>query len=78
MRCNGQSVGGQYSDSELEVTHTLKPDEEHLRNERESPCWDCSYPGSCSAFAHLTLHLTNIVRGLAVHRLWKGDSSPSP
>lgn len=78
MRCSGQLVGGQYSDSELEVTHTLKPDEEHLRNERESPCWDCSYPGSCSAFARLTLHLTNIVRGLAVHRLWKGDSSPSP
>lgn len=32
--------------------------------------------GSCSAFSHLTLHLTNIVGGLAVGRLWKGDSSP--
>lgn len=60
-----------------DVTHTLGADEEDWRNEREGGHWDCSSPGSCSAFAHVTLHLTNIVGGLAVGRRWKGDSSPS-
>lgn len=60
-----------------DVTHTLGADEEDWRNEREGGRWDCSSPGSCSAFAHVTLHLTNIVGGLAVGRRWKGDSSPS-
>lgn len=41
----------------------------------ESGHWDRCYPGSCSTVAHLTLHLTNTVGGLAMGRLWKGDSS---
>lgn len=59
------------------MTHTLQPDEKELRNERESRHRDCFHPGSCSAFAHLTLCLTNMVGGLAGGRFWKGDSSPS-
>lgn len=59
------------------MTH-VHPDEEDLRNERESRCWGGLFiPRQLFCLPPLTLHLTNIVGGLAVGRPWRGDSSAS-